>query len=121
MSGEGGAFAEPWQAQAFALALALQDQGLVSPAEWAAALGRERGRGDLAADGSDYYHGVVAAPAFAPERPGQRRTARRSGWKTILSARPAERPRADPSRGAADWRIGMIRLAQALGVAPVLL
>ena len=61
MSGEGGAFAEPWQAQAFALALALQDQGLVSPAEWAAALGRERGRGDLAADGSDYYHGVVAA------------------------------------------------------------
>lgn len=61
MSGEDGAFAEPWQAQAFALALALQDQGLVSPAEWAAALGRERGRGDLAADGSDYYHGVVAA------------------------------------------------------------
>ena len=61
MSHEDGAFAEPWQAQAFALALALQDQGLVSPAEWAAALGRERGRGDLAADGSDYYHGVVAA------------------------------------------------------------
>ena len=44
MSGEDGAFAEPWQAQAFALALALLDQGLVSPAEWAAALGRERGR-----------------------------------------------------------------------------
>ncbi|MVA97202.1 nitrile hydratase accessory protein [Nitratireductor sp. CAU 1489] len=61
MSGEENSFAEPWQAQAFALALALQDKGLVSPGEWAAALGRERARVGVAADGSDYYHGVVAA------------------------------------------------------------
>ena len=34
-------FAEPWQAQAFAMAVALQERGLFTPAEWAATLGAE--------------------------------------------------------------------------------
>jgi nitrile hydratase accessory protein len=34
-------FAEPWEAQAFALAVALQERGVFTPAEWAAALGAE--------------------------------------------------------------------------------
>jgi nitrile hydratase accessory protein len=34
-------FAAPWEAQAFALAVALQERGLVTPGEWAAALGAE--------------------------------------------------------------------------------
>jgi nitrile hydratase accessory protein len=34
-------FAEPWEAQAFALAVTLQDRGVITEAEWAQALGAE--------------------------------------------------------------------------------
>jgi nitrile hydratase accessory protein len=57
---EGGpVFAEPWQAQAFALAVRLSEQGHFTWKEWAAALADElqvaveRGESD---DGSRYYH-----------------------------------------------------------------
>jgi len=57
---EGGpVFAEPWQAQAFALAVRLSAQGHFTWKEWAAALAEElmadaeRGEAD---DGSRYYH-----------------------------------------------------------------
>jgi nitrile hydratase accessory protein len=54
----GPVFAEPWQAQAFALTLQLQATGLFTWAEWAEALGSEI-REHLAhggcTDGSDYY------------------------------------------------------------------
>ena len=53
-------FEEPWQAQAFAIAIALQDAGVISPKEWSEALGARRGEGTAAADGSDYYDSVVA-------------------------------------------------------------
>ena len=55
---EGPVFAEPWQAQAFALAVVLSEQGHFTWKEWAAALGEElkasaaRGEPD---DGSYYY------------------------------------------------------------------
>jgi nitrile hydratase accessory protein len=62
---EGGpVFAEPWQAQAFALAVRLSEQGHFSWKEWAAALADElkaaadRGEPD---DGSRYYHHWLAA------------------------------------------------------------
>lgn len=55
---KGPVFAEPWQAQAFALTLQLQAKGLFTWAEWAQALGDEI-REHLAhggcSDGSDYY------------------------------------------------------------------
>ncbi len=57
-------FAEPWQAQAFALALKLSEQGHFTWKEWAAALAEEiqaaadRGEPD---DGSHYYHHWLAA------------------------------------------------------------
>ena len=56
--GERPVFAEPWQAQAFALAVKLSDQGHFTWKEWAAALADElkaaadRGEPD---DGSRYY------------------------------------------------------------------
>jgi nitrile hydratase accessory protein len=56
---EGPVFAEPWQAQAFALAVKLSEQGHFTWKEWAAALAEEikgasnRGESD---DGSHYYH-----------------------------------------------------------------
>ena len=62
---EGGpVFAEPWQAQAFALAVRLSAQGHFTWSEWAAALAHElkaaanRGQPD---DGSQYYHHWLAA------------------------------------------------------------
>ena len=62
---EGGpVFAEPWQAQAFALAVRLSAQGHFTWSEWAAALADElkaaanRGEPD---DGSRYYHHWLTA------------------------------------------------------------
>jgi nitrile hydratase accessory protein len=60
----GPVFAEPWQAQAFALAVKLSEQGYFSWTEWAEALGAElkaaaeRGEPD---DGSRYYEHWLAA------------------------------------------------------------
>jgi nitrile hydratase accessory protein len=61
---EGPVFAEPWQAQAFALAVRLSAQGHFTWKEWAATLADElkdaanRGEPD---DGSRYYHHWLAA------------------------------------------------------------
>lgn len=62
---EGGpVFAEPWQAQAFALAVRLSELGHFTWKEWAAALAAElKGAADRgeADDGSRYYHHWLAA------------------------------------------------------------
>ena len=65
----GPVFAEPWQAQAFALAVKLSDAGHFTWKEWAAALAAElqaaadRGEPD---DGSRYYeHWVMALERLA--------------------------------------------------------
>jgi nitrile hydratase accessory protein len=60
----GPVFAEPWQAQAFAMAVRLSEQGHFTWSEWAAALAGEltsaadRGEPD---DGSHYYEHWLAA------------------------------------------------------------
>jgi nitrile hydratase accessory protein len=61
---EGPVFAEPWEAQAFALAVKLSEAGYFTWTEWAATLGAElraaaeRGEPD---DGSRYYQHWLAA------------------------------------------------------------
>ena len=61
---EGPVFAEPWQAQAFGLAVRLSEQGYFTWKEWASALADEikaaanRGEAD---DGTRYYHHWLAA------------------------------------------------------------
>ena len=61
---KGPIFREPWQAQAFALALKLSEEGYFTWKEWAAALADElhaaslRGEAD---DGSHYYEHWLAA------------------------------------------------------------
>ncbi len=54
-------FDEPWQAEAFALVVALNQRGLFSWSEWAEALSAEVRQPDAAADGSDYYEHWLAA------------------------------------------------------------
>jgi nitrile hydratase accessory protein len=51
-------FREPWEAQAFAMALALHERGLFTWNEWAATLGEEIKRAQAAGDpdtGETYY------------------------------------------------------------------
>jgi nitrile hydratase accessory protein len=69
---EGPVFAEPWQAQAFALAVKLSEQGHFTWKEWAAALAAElkaaadRGEPD---DGSRYYeHWLTALERLVVEK-----------------------------------------------------
>jgi cobaltochelatase CobN len=58
-------FDEPWQAQAFALAVRLSAEGHFTWKEWAAALAAELAdsveRGEADDDGSEYYHHWLAA------------------------------------------------------------
>ncbi|CDX12987.1 conserved hypothetical protein [Mesorhizobium sp. ORS 3324] len=54
-------FVEPWQAQAFAMTVALHDEGLFSWSEWADALSAEVKKPDAASDGHDYYEHWLAA------------------------------------------------------------
>ena len=61
---DGPVFREPWEAQAFAMMLALQERGLFTATEWSDALGAEIKRAQAAGDpdtGETYYHHWMAA------------------------------------------------------------
>jgi nitrile hydratase accessory protein len=61
---EGPVFREPWEAQAFALAVSLQQRGLFTWGEWAATLGDEIKRAQAAGDpdtGETYYRHWLTA------------------------------------------------------------
>jgi nitrile hydratase accessory protein len=61
---EGPVFREPWEAQAFAMAVALHERGIFSWSEWAEALGAVIKRAQAAGDpdtGETYYHHWLAA------------------------------------------------------------
>ncbi len=61
---DGPVFREPWEAQAFALAVSLQQRGLFSWTEWAQILGAEIKRAQAAGDpdtGETYYRHWLAA------------------------------------------------------------
>jgi nitrile hydratase accessory protein len=69
---EGPVFREPWEAQAFAMALALYDRGLFTWPEWAAALADEIKRAQAAGDpdtGETYYrHWLNALERIVAEK-----------------------------------------------------
>ncbi len=61
---EGPVFREPWEAQAFAMVVALQARGLFTWTEWAETLGAEIRSARQAGDpdtGATYYHHWLAA------------------------------------------------------------
>jgi nitrile hydratase accessory protein len=61
---DGPEFAEPWEAQAFALTVALHERGVFTWPEWAQALAREIERAQAAGDpdtGTTYYRHWLAA------------------------------------------------------------
>ncbi len=69
---EGPVFREPWEAQAFAMALTLHERGLFAWPEWAATLGDEIKRAQAAGDpdtGETYYrHWLNALERLVAEK-----------------------------------------------------
>jgi nitrile hydratase accessory protein len=60
---KGPVFRAPWEAHAFAMALALYEKGLFAWSEWAAMLGEEIKKAQVAGDpdtGETYYHHWLA-------------------------------------------------------------
>jgi nitrile hydratase accessory protein len=97
---EGGpVFAEPWQAQAFALAVELSEQGHFTWKEWAEALAAElqaadaRGEPD---DGSHYYeHWVTTLERLVTARGLTAREAlrrRKAAWEDAYRHTPHGKP-----------------------------
>ena len=106
----GPVFAEPWQAQAFALAVKLSEQGYFTWREWAATLAEElkaaanRGEAD---DGSRYYQHWLAALERLVTAKGlsdpATLLARKEAWAEAYRHTPHGKPveLAPVSRGAA--------------------
>jgi nitrile hydratase accessory protein len=101
---QGPVFREPWEAQAFAMALALHQRGLFTWSEWAAALGEEIRRAQQAGDpdtGETYYRhwlatlerlvsekGVASEETLARYREAWDRAAGRTPHGTPIELKP---------------------------------
>ena len=104
-------FAEPWQAQAFALAVKLSEQGHFTWKEWAAALAHElqaaanRGEPD---DGSRYYEHWLAALERLVTAKGLAEptalVARKEAWTEAYRNTPHGRPVELPKAPGEGWR-----------------
>jgi nitrile hydratase accessory protein len=95
----GPVFRAPWEAQAFALAVALHDKGVFAWAEFAAALGAEIARAEAAGDcrGADayYVHWLAALERLAAEKGVVGRDsllARKDAWDRAARATPHGEP-----------------------------
>jgi nitrile hydratase accessory protein len=96
---EGPVFREPWEAQAFAMAVALHERGVFSWSEWAAALTVEIKTAQAEGDpdrGDTYYRHwlaalerLVAAKALASSA---ELTQRRDQWDRAARATPHGQP-----------------------------
>ena len=92
-------FCEPWEAQAFAMTLALHDQGLFTWTEWAAALSAAIKQAEASGDcddGSTYYQHwlsaieqLVGGKGVASE---QALAERRDAWDRAAHATPHGQP-----------------------------
>jgi nitrile hydratase accessory protein len=97
----GPVFAEPWQAQAFALAVQLSADGAFTWPEWAEALAAQLAT-DPTDDASRYYEhwvaaleGLVGAKGFAaPPELAQRKVAWADAYRRTPHGKPVELRRA---------------------------
>jgi nitrile hydratase accessory protein len=103
---DGPVFREPWEAQAFAMALALHERGLFSWPEWAATLGEEIKRAQAAGDpdtGETYYRhwlnalerivaakGLASAQALGRYREAWAHAAARTAHGTPIELKPED-------------------------------
>ena len=96
---QGPLFAEPWQAQAFALAVRLRAQGYFTWTEWCAALNRQITLAQQAGDpdlGDTYYsHWLAALETLVVEKglsSTQELSARKNAWDRAHRATPHGEP-----------------------------
>ncbi|HEY4163650.1 MAG TPA: nitrile hydratase accessory protein [Dongiaceae bacterium] len=99
LGGEGPVFREPWEAQAFAMAVALHARGAFTWSEWATALAAEIKAAQAAGDpdtGESYYHHwlatlekLVAAKALTNRLELE---TRRAQWDRAARATPHGQP-----------------------------
>ncbi|MFN9711881.1 MAG: nitrile hydratase accessory protein [Alphaproteobacteria bacterium] len=92
---EGPVFAEPWQAQAFALTVMLHEVGAFTWTEWAQALSSELA-GAPSDDGARYYQHWVAALESLVGDHGMARAdelhARKQDWLAAYQSTPHGQP-----------------------------
>lgn len=85
-------FAEPWQAQAFALTVHLHERGAFTWHEWAQVLSSQVHLPERAADGSDYFEAWLAALTQLLVEKGIAEQASilslQEGWKRAAEATP---------------------------------
>lgn len=91
----GPVFAEPWQAQAFAMAVRLHEQGHFTWTEWAAVLSEHIAAAG-AADTTDYYEHWLATLETIVQRQGLSDRSelqdRRDAWQRAAEATPHGHP-----------------------------
>jgi len=97
--GDEPVFAEPWEAQAFALTLKLHEAGHFTWSEWATTLGAEieaaRLRGDPDLGDTYYQHWLAALERLAAEKGlvgGDELGARKTAWKRAFLNTPHGQP-----------------------------
>ena len=96
---QGPLFREPWEAQAFAMALALHQRGLFTWSEWAATLAQEIKRAQAAGDpdtGETYYqHWLATLERLVAEKgvaSGETLARYRDAWGRAAGRTPHGRP-----------------------------
>ncbi|MGI9465175.1 MAG: nitrile hydratase accessory protein [Aestuariivirgaceae bacterium] len=93
---DGPVFAEPWQAQAFAMAVKLHEEGVFTWPEWASFLGAEIAAAGSQPDCGDYYDHWLAALEKIVEAKGvmtrDERLARQQAWDEAARATPHGQP-----------------------------
>ena len=92
---EPGPFAAPWEAQVFALVVALRDAGLFTWGEWAEALGAAIRPGDDAEAPADYARWLAALESLLAARgiaPPEGVSARSAAWLRAAAATPHGAP-----------------------------
>ena len=104
----GPVFREPWEAQAFALALTLQQRGVFSWSEWAATLGEEIKQG-ASRGRSRHRRNLLSALAGRAGTPDRRQRARRPADAGAHARSLAPRQRAHPARHADRAAAGRLR------------
>lgn len=93
---DGPVFAEPWQAQAFAMTVQLHEEGVFAWAEWAEFLGKEIAAAGSGPDRGDYYDHWLAALEKIVEAKGvmtrDERLSRKQAWDDAAQATPHGQP-----------------------------
>ncbi len=96
---EGPVFQEPWEAQAFAMALALHERGLFSWSEWTAVLSdqikRAQANGDPDTGGTYYRHWLAALERLVAEK-GITDDVALARWREALQRAAERTPHGSP-------------------------